>query len=285
MGRGSAPPLRLTLAVAASHDERVEGAPLGPGARGALGALEMLEVLGEHPMTLPQLAGRLGMDAEVAADLVVVLVGERWVDRTGELFVFGERSLRLGSLLAATGSRRRVVDLVRMLGAATGLSVSALALVGRRAQPLARTSSDDRDYLDAFAPHRQLWVTAGGIALLAAAEPDVFEEAFAIEEWPELGPTAPKTPDAVRRIVDAARAGGAVVESEWSLPGVGCIAMPWWDPEAPSPTALAVIGPAPEVEARVAPLTHLLRAAVAPGTTAATLADAIEEVRWHPPEG
>lgn len=212
-----------------------------------LRGLRALEMLAVEPLGVTELARRLDVDKAGVSRMLAALHAEGWVLRTGARYVLGERAL--GMLTTDPASvRRRARLLADRLSAATGLSASVVRLAGAVTQPLAVCSPDAVAWLDPPEPFEHLWATAAGIAVLAQLPDTDVDRLLSVSPWPAHAPGAPTGPAAVRALVSAVRAGSTAEERGWTIPGVGCIALPWPVPGAAGPHAALLLGPIDTLE-------------------------------------
>ena len=215
-----------------------------------LRGLRVIEMLGQEPIGVSEIARRLGVDKAGVSRVRSSLVAEGWVTRTGSRFVLAERALALGGGVPASTLHRAAAD-VRRVGERTGRSVVVLRLTGTLAQPLAQWQGVDLDddVLERELPFDHLGVTAGGLVLLAQTSDELARAALEKVPWESLTGAGPTDSDDAWAWVERVRAGEAVVEESWTVPGLACIARPWRADELDSPCAIAVLGPSGTIDA------------------------------------
>lgn len=218
-----------------------------------LRGLRALEMLGSEALGVSEIARRLGVDKAGVSRMLGQLHAEGWVLRTGSRYVLGERALAVLPPDAAE-VRRRATLVVDELHAQTGRTAIVLRLAGTGAQPIASRSASrgarrgEAAALEPDEPFEHLWSTAGGIALIAQLPDPALEALLAVDPWPVYSPAAPGDADAVRAHVQHVRAGGTAEERSWTVPGLGCSALPWPVPPSGLPHAVLVLGPADELD-------------------------------------
>lgn len=216
-------------------------------------------MLGEEPVGVSELARRLEVDKAGVSRVLVALHREGWVQRNGRRYVLGPRALGLGD--AHSAQLVTATSLVRDIGESTGLTAAVLRLAGRVAQPLA-VHGEDASVFEHEAPFEHLAATAAGLAVLAQVPPSDAEPRLAEVPWADLGGDAPGDVDGARRLLERVRGGDAAVESGWTTPRLGCVALPWpvW-PEVPC--AVVVMGAVDDVASRREELEESIRARIA----------------------
>lgn len=198
-------------------------------------------MLQEEPLGTNEIARRLEVDKAGVSRVMAALQREGWVDRTGRRFVLGARTLALvdettRSLLTESA------DVAGRLGRETGHTVAVLQRRGSGAQPLAlHEAPGSADFREHPEPFEHLCATAGGIALLAQLPDETVDQYLDVQPWPLASPMAPSGPEAIRELVAQVRAGSAITERSWTVPGQACIALPWSGHARP--LAVAVLGP------------------------------------------
>lgn len=199
-------------------------------------------MLGAESLGVSEIARRLDVDKAGVSRMLAQLHAEGWVLRTGARYVLGERALGL-----LVGQEADLRDRAQLLAAAlhreTGLAAGVVRLAGTGTQPLAMRSEDDAGWLDPPEPFEHLWSTAAGLALLAQLPDADVAQRLEVTPWPAYADGAPDGPDQVWEIVRAVRSGAAVEERGWTIPGIGCAALPWPVPEPGPPVAALVLGP------------------------------------------
>jgi DNA-binding IclR family transcriptional regulator len=228
-----------------------------------LRGLRILEMLGEEPLGVSELARRLGVDKAGVSRNVAALQREGWVERTGQRCVLGPRALALGG--GADGAvLARAGEVVHRVGQEVDLTAVALRVAGTGAQPLALHEGRDAGPVrETDAAFEHLVCTAAGVALLAQLPDEAVRSHLSIDPWPALGGDGPRSATEAEALVARVRAGAAAVEQGWTDERLACVAVPWPDLGA-APGALAVVGSTSSVSARVDELVRVLREAVAP---------------------
>ncbi|MCD6640434.1 MAG: helix-turn-helix domain-containing protein [Nocardioides sp.] len=224
-----------------------------------LRGLRILEMLGEEPVGVSELARRLEVDKAGVSRVLAALHREGWVQRNGRRYVLGRRALDLGDahsaqLVAATA-------VVRELGDSTGLTAAVLRLAGRAAQPLV-VHGADASMFEHEAPYEHLAATAAGLAVLAQVAPEDAEARLAEVDWADLGGDSPEDVAGAHHLLEQVRGGGAAVESGWTSPRLGCVALPWplW-PDVPC--AVVLVGEVDDVASRRDELVASIRTRIA----------------------
>ncbi|GAA1546488.1 helix-turn-helix domain-containing protein [Nocardioides humi] len=225
-----------------------------------LRGLRALEMLGGEALGVSEIARRLGVDKAGVSRMLGQLHAEGWVLRTGARYVLGERALAMVTADPAE-VRRRAARVAARLHERTGLTSVVVRLAGEGGQPVA--VAGPTGFLDPEGPYEHLWCTAGGIALLAQLPDAELDRRLAVTPWPQPSADAPADADAVRALIRAVRAGAPAEERSWTLPGAGCIALPWPVVEPAPPYAVLALGPAADIDRDADAVRQALRDAVA----------------------
>ncbi|GAA1650381.1 IclR family transcriptional regulator [Microbacterium flavum] len=231
-------------------------------------SIRLLEVLADaaHPLTLTELATALGLAKSSTANLCLALEAARMVERVPQGYRLGLRTAELGGAFAAQFNQVRefyaVCDASEVL---SGELVQVALLDGSDALYIARhegarslrigTPLGSRLPAALSATGRALLSTLGDDAVTALLGEDA--------AFPALTENSPRTLDALRERLDAARRRGWALDAEESFAGVVGVAVPLegWAPGDPQ-LALGVGIPASEAsEERVALVGEALRAA------------------------
>ncbi|MEV6061525.1 IclR family transcriptional regulator [Nocardia asteroides] len=179
-------------------------------------------------LTLLGLAERTGLPRSTVHRILDQMIRLRWLAHTPGGYRLGLRVLELGGLAAEHNELREVVGpLLYDLSQRTGLIGHLAVLDGREVLFLDRAGGRSQVAIPTRVGGRlPAHCTAVGKALLATLEPGIAEASL-------RGNTAPRT---ARTIVDRAELHrelarirnrqGVAVDSEESLPGVGCVAVP-----------------------------------------------------------
>jgi DNA-binding IclR family transcriptional regulator len=268
-----------------------------------LKGLALLQALDVGPMTVSELAQRLGYDKATVSRLVAAAELDGWVTRTGRDLTVGPRAALLGMTTPASRAARNAEPLVQALAGVTGLVAQALGLVGSRAVGLAAAG------LGGLVPNGlsvsfPLWASAGGKviaaqiddqqldrllppdpfpdrgALLAGvAPPDLLQRFFAsyhvdIEPLAAFSTsgTAVRSRGALRAQLADIRRDGQFVDHQEIHPDLTCIAVRWPGPDLPA--AFVCIGLSREVTDNLSLIEAALRAASGPGASRADIAQA-----------
>ncbi|MDQ6524851.1 helix-turn-helix domain-containing protein [Nocardioides sp. LHD-245] len=226
-----------------------------------LRGLRALELLGGEALGVSEIARRLGVDKAGVSRMLGQLHAEGWVLRTGARYVLGERAVTMVATDPA-GVRRRAGRVAARLHERTGLTAVVVRLAGDGARPVA--VAGPADFLDPEAPYEHLWLTAGGIALLAQLPDPELDRRLDVTPWPRPSPAAPRDAAAVRDLVRTVRAGAPAEERSWTVEGAGCIALPWPVVEPGPPYAVLALGPVADVDRDADATRQALRDAVGP---------------------
>ncbi|GAD86493.1 IclR family transcriptional regulator [Nocardia asteroides] len=179
-------------------------------------------------LTLLGLAERTGLPRSTVHRILDQMIRLRWLAHTPGGYRLGLRVLELGGLAAEHNELREVVGpLLYDLSQRTGLIGHLAVLDGREVLFLDRAGGRSQVAIPTRVGGRlPAHCTAVGKALLATLEPGIAEASL-------RGNTAPRT---ARTIVDRAELHrelarirnrqGVAVDTEESLPGVGCVAVP-----------------------------------------------------------
>ncbi|WP_280302605.1 IclR family transcriptional regulator [Nocardia neocaledoniensis] len=179
-------------------------------------------------LTLLGLAERTGLPRSTVHRILDQMIRLRWLAHTPGGYRLGLRVLELGGLAAEHNELREVVGpLLHDLSQRTGLIGHLAVLDGREVLILDRAGSRGHAAVPTRVGGRlPAHCTAVGKALLATLEPGIADASL-------RGNTAPRT---ARTIVDRAELHrelarirnrqGVAVDTEESLPGVGCVAVP-----------------------------------------------------------
>lgn len=241
-----------------------------------LRGLQILELLGEEPRGVSELARALGVDKAGVSRTLAALHSSGWVIRTGARYALGERALGI-AVPSGQDVHQRAVTVCERLVERTGLSACVLRLAGSVAQPVAMRSAEPAPWLDPPEPFEDLWSTAGGLALLAQLPDERVDALLRDGCWPAVTDQRPDDdrPDehppadalwqrasdaaSVRAQLSSIRLGGVAEEHGWTVPGLACLAMPWALAGAAVPHAGLVLGPRDSLAADPVGLRHTLR--------------------------
>lgn len=228
-----------------------------------LRGLRILEMLRTEPLGVSEVARRLGVDKAGVSRVLHALLQEGWVERMGRLHVLGPRAMLLHAHAHTTPELSRAGMVARRLREDTGQSALVIQLRGRSVQPLAFERSETMPaFTDLADPFEHLWASAAGLALLSQLPSHDLAPHLDLSPWPSHGGGIPAGPDEVHALLGDLRLGVPVVERSWTMPGLGGLALPWANDTPGTPSAIALVGPEPEITRDHDRLAELLRAAV-----------------------
>ena len=277
-----------------------------------LRGLDLIEIVGLHgPLTVTEIARQTGMDLSIVSRTVTACEHDGWLIRTGGKILVGPRCALLGLTSPASDAIRRAEPLVRAIAAATGVTASASALVGREVMVLAAAAGGPTPIPDAGVPSRvPVHLMADGRAIAAQLDASTLSGVLPPEPYPAsaqlmatrgVGPALPgfvaSLPDAndhknrgplTRAEMDAQiaeiRSEGFSRDTGQIHPKLYCVARPW--PAAGLPSAIACIGGRDEILERRATIEACLTAATDPGATAQdVIRAAATAIPGHPQPG
>jgi DNA-binding IclR family transcriptional regulator len=257
-----------------------------------LRGLSLIEVVDlEGPLTISEIARHTGIELSTVSRTVAACEPDGWLVREEGKIATGPRCALLGLTSPATYAIRAAEPLVRAITAATGVSTSASALVGREVMVLASEMAGAAVPVIAagLSSRIPLHVLADGQAIAAQLTPAQLDKLLPAEPYPGAGAIAPRLSSAVTDFVasvpGAARAEPDLIRTRAELdgsighirgtgfsrdhgrlhPNLHCIARPW--PAAGLPAAFACIGIRDAIAARLPLIEACLTAATEPGAT------------------
>jgi DNA-binding IclR family transcriptional regulator len=257
-----------------------------------LRGLDLIEVVDlEGPLTISEIARHTGIELSTVSRTVAACEPDGWLVRVDGKITTGPRCALLGLTSPATHATRAAEPLVRAITAATGVTTSASALVGREVMVLASENADVAGPIVAAGLSSRIPVhmLADGQAIAAQLTPAQLDKLLPAEPYPGSESIAPHLSSAVTEFVasfagaaraepDLIRTRGELDESICQIRGTGfardhgrlhpnlhCVARPW--PAAGLPSAFACVGIRDAIAARRSLIEACLTAATEPGAT------------------
>ncbi|MFI6572000.1 IclR family transcriptional regulator [Nocardia fluminea] len=179
-------------------------------------------------LTLLGLAERTGLPRSTVHRILDQMIRLRWLAHTPGGYRLGLRVLELGGLAAEQNELREVVGpLLYELSQRTGLVGHLAVLDGREVLFLDRSGGRSRVLIPTRVGGRlPAHSTAVGKALLATLEPGIAEAAFRGNAVARTARTIVDRAELHRELARIRNRQGVAVDTEESLPGVGCVAVP-----------------------------------------------------------
>jgi IclR family transcriptional regulator, acetate operon repressor len=283
-----------------------------------LRGLDLLETVDRHgPLTVTELARRIGVDKAVVSRTVAAAETDGWLSRVDGRIGIGPRAVLLGHGATVDRAARRAEDLVHAVAGVTGHLCHAYTLVGANAAVLAAAGGRGplQTMPTGLAAEHPVWATAAGRAILAQLPAADLDRLLPAGPYPDAAALAGSmgsmltslfVPPATDSAADApggpggtagAAGGRALPRDRGELdalladirrrlvavdpgdihPELGCVAVPW--PLPALPAALACLGPPAELAAQSAAISRVLHIAAAPGATAGAILAVAAEPR------
>ncbi|MEV0064006.1 IclR family transcriptional regulator [Nocardia sp. NPDC050718] len=179
-------------------------------------------------LTLLGLAERTGLPRSTVHRILDQMIRLRWLAHTPGGYRLGLRVLELGGLAAEHNELREVVGpLLYDLSQRTGLIGHLAVLDGREVLFLDRAGGRSQVAIPTRVGGRlPAHCTAVGKALLATLEPGIAEASLRGVTTPRTARTIIDRAELHRELARIRNRQGVAVDSEESLPGVGCVAVP-----------------------------------------------------------
>ncbi|MFD6397045.1 IclR family transcriptional regulator [Nocardia sp. NPDC060249] len=179
-------------------------------------------------LTLLGLAERTGLPRSTVHRILDQMIRLRWLAHTPGGYRLGLRVLELGGLAAEQNELREVVGpLLYELSQRTGLVGHLAVLDGREVLFLDRSGGRGRVVIPTRVGGRlPAHSTAVGKALLATLEPGIAEAALRGNAVARTARTIVDRAELHRELARIRNRQGVAVDTEESLPGVGCVAVP-----------------------------------------------------------
>ncbi|MEU4318016.1 IclR family transcriptional regulator [Nocardia fluminea] len=179
-------------------------------------------------LTLLGLAERTGLPRSTVHRILDQMIRLRWLAHTPGGYRLGLRVLELGGLAAEQNELREVVGpLLYELSQRTGLVGHLAVLDGREVLFLDRSGGRSRVLIPTRVGGRlPAHSTAVGKALLATLEPGIAEAALRGNAVARTARTIVDRAELHRELARIRNRQGVAVDTEESLPGVGCVAVP-----------------------------------------------------------
>ncbi|MFE5480864.1 IclR family transcriptional regulator [Nocardia sp. NPDC056541] len=179
-------------------------------------------------LTLLGLAERTGLPRSTVHRILDQMIRLRWLAHTPGGYRLGLRVLELGGLAAEQNELREVVGpLLYELSQRTGLVGHLAVLDGREVLFLDRAGGRGRVVIPTRVGGRlPAHSTAVGKALLATLEPGIAEAALRGNAVARTARTIVDRAELHRELARIRNRQGVAVDTEESLPGVGCVAVP-----------------------------------------------------------
>jgi DNA-binding IclR family transcriptional regulator len=268
-------------------------------AKTLLRGLDLLEEVGLHgPLTVTELARRIGVHVTIVSRTVSACEPEGWLDRVDGKITVGPRCALLGLSSPASQAVHQAEPLIRAIAGVTGVAAAASGLVGRDVMVLTSAGNRTSDLPDGISSRLPVHAMAAGRAIAAQLSPEHLEAVLPPEPFPRheqvIASLAGSTPIpaylADFQAADAPLGGLATTREELETelqtirttgfardrgelhPSVHCIATPWSAPTLPA--SLACIGSREEIANNRAMIEACLRAAATPGASPRDIAHA-----------
>ncbi|MFC9660459.1 IclR family transcriptional regulator [Nocardia sp. NPDC127606] len=179
-------------------------------------------------LTLLGLAERTGLPRSTVHRILDQMIRLRWLAHAPGGYRLGLRVLELGGLAAEQNELREVVGpLLYELSQRTGLVGHLAVLDGREVLFLDRSGGRGRVVIPTRVGGRlPAHSTAVGKALLATLEPGIAEAALRGNAVARTARTIVDRAELHRELARIRNRQGVAVDTEESLPGVGCVAVP-----------------------------------------------------------
>ncbi|TCJ97253.1 IclR family transcriptional regulator [Nocardia alba] len=179
-------------------------------------------------LTLLGLAERTGLPRSTVHRILDQMIRLRWLAHTPGGYRLGLRVLELGGLAAEQNELREVVGpLLYELSQRTGLVGHLAVLDGREVLFLDRSGGRGGVVIPTRVGGRlPAYSTAVGKALLATLEPGIAEAALRGNAVARTARTIVDRAELHRELARIRNRQGVAVDTEESLPGVGCVAVP-----------------------------------------------------------
>ncbi|WP_446222147.1 IclR family transcriptional regulator [Nocardia sp. IBHARD005] len=179
-------------------------------------------------LTLLGLAERTGLPRSTVHRILDQMIRLRWLAHTPGGYRLGLRVLELGGLAAEQNELREVVGpLLYDLSQRTGLVGHLAVLDGREVLFLDRSGGRGRMVIPTRIGGRlPAHSTAVGKALLATLEPGIAEASLRGNAVARTARTIVDRAELHRELARIRNRQGVAVDTEESLPGVGCVAVP-----------------------------------------------------------
>ncbi|MGW6422934.1 IclR family transcriptional regulator [Nocardia sp. NPDC055053] len=179
-------------------------------------------------LTLLGLAERTGLPRSTVHRILDQMIRLRWLAHTPGGYRLGLRVLELGGLAAEHNELREVVGpLLYDLSQRTGLIGHLAVLDGREVLFLDRAGGRSQVAIPTRVGGRlPAHCTALGKALLATLEPGIAEGSLRGNATPRTARTIVDRAELHRELARIRNRQGVAVDTEESMPGVGCVAVP-----------------------------------------------------------
>ncbi|MFD3701825.1 IclR family transcriptional regulator [Nocardia sp. NPDC058658] len=179
-------------------------------------------------LTLLGLAERTGLPRSTVHRILDQMIRLRWLAHTPGGYRLGLRVLELGGLAAEQNELREVVGpLLYELSQRTGMVGHLAVLDGREVLFLDRSGGRGRMVIPTRVGGRlPAHTTAVGKALLATLEPGIAEASLRGNAVARTARTIVDRAELLRELARIRNRQGVAVDTEESLPGVGCVAVP-----------------------------------------------------------
>ncbi|WP_410875546.1 IclR family transcriptional regulator [Nocardia sp. A7] len=179
-------------------------------------------------LTLLGLAERTGLPRSTVHRILDQMIRLRWLSHTPGGYRLGLRVLELGGLAAEQNELREVVGpLLYELSQRTGLVGHLAVLDGREVLFLDRSGGRGRVVIPTRVGGRlPAHSTAVGKALLATLEPGIAEASLRGNTVARTARTIVDRAELHRELARIRNRQGVAVDTEESMPGVGCVAVP-----------------------------------------------------------
>jgi DNA-binding IclR family transcriptional regulator len=268
-------------------------------AKTLLRGLDLLEEVGLHgPLTVTELARRIGVHVTIVSRTVSACEPEGWLDRVDGKITVGPRCALLGLSSPASQAVHQAGPLIRAIAGVTGVAAAASGLVGRDVMVLTSAGNRTSDLPDGISSRLPVHAMAAGRAIAAQLSPKHLEAVLPSEPYPGreelMASLAGSTPipayladyqpadtppsgltttrEELMTELETIRTTGFARDRGELHPSVHCIATPWSTPTLPA--SLACIGTREEIANNRPMIEACLRAAAEPGASPRDIAHA-----------
>jgi len=255
-----------------------------------LGLIEEVDLHG--PLTLTELARRLGMHITIASRTVSACEDAGWLTRVDGKITVGPRSALLGVASPLTETVRRVEPLVRAISGICGAATAATGLIGGDVMILASAGALAAELPADLSSRSPIHAMAAGHAIAVQLSAPQLDAILPLEPFPSAqqvieslggwapmraylqthdtsappGGAIPQTRDALDAKLDAIRSEGFARDYGELHTSVNCIAAPW--PGLSLPASLACFATRELIESNRDLIEACLRVATTPGASA-----------------
>jgi IclR family transcriptional regulator, acetate operon repressor len=255
-------------------------AAAGSFARSAMRLVALFEALAksEEGVSLAELSTTIGAPKSSLLGILRSMVALGYMEHGHGLYRLGPKSFRLAAdILAVRRFPALVRPILQDLAAASGETVF-LVVLDRLAQRVTYADIiDSANPVRYTVPHgttRPLYVSAGGLMLLAYQEPGWVDTYIGTTRLEPLTPRTVTDPAQLRERLAAIRRDGLAISLGETVPGAAGVAAPIFNADGSVSAGLLIGAPLDRFEQELPELKRLLREAV---TRAAGIAQALVE--------